>query len=183
MPRKIIFLDIDGVLNDHEFSDLSQSTTIHGFCMSRFNKILEFSKCTEIVLSSAWRYMINGKDMTCKGFTYMLRTHGLSKFASVIDTTVPDEFCVKCEKGDLARPWQVGGSMAEFNCITCGFTQTRHEQILYWLRKNKPLHYVILDDLDLDFGNNWHFIQTNGKIGLRDAEVDAAIKILNTNYL
>jgi hypothetical protein len=74
--EKILFLDIDGVLNDHAFCEVAQSCTIKPQCMGHLNQIIHSTGCS-IVLTSAWRYIIHGGDMTLKGFEYMLRTHGL----------------------------------------------------------------------------------------------------------
>lgn len=64
----ILFLDIDGVLNDHT------SNTIDRTCVHVLNQIIAATDC-KIVLCSAWRYMILHGAMTLKGFEHLLRSH------------------------------------------------------------------------------------------------------------
>lgn len=78
---KVLFLDIDGVLNGHEFDDEAQSCNINRACVKRLSRVVRETGC-KIVLSSAWRYMIHGGQMTMLGFSYMMRTHGLSAFGN-----------------------------------------------------------------------------------------------------
>jgi hypothetical protein len=73
---KVLFLDIDGVLNGHEWDDEAQSCNIRRECVKHLNLVVREAGC-RIVLSSAWRYMVHGGAMTLSGFGYMLRTHGL----------------------------------------------------------------------------------------------------------
>lgn len=73
---KILFLDIDGVLNGHEWDDEAQSCNIRRECVAHLNRVVRETGC-RIVLSSAWRYIVHGGDMTLRGFGYMLRTHGM----------------------------------------------------------------------------------------------------------
>lgn len=77
-PRypKVIFLDIDGVLNGHKKMPNGYCTiaTAH---IQRLNRVLVQTQA-KIVISSAWRYLVSGGSMTLKGFEYLLRTHGLT---------------------------------------------------------------------------------------------------------
>lgn len=86
---KILFLDIDGVLNGHQYNDQAKSNGICKSCVSQLNRIILETDC-KIVLSSAWRYMISGGAMTNTGFRYMMSTHGVVGL-DIIDITVPDE--------------------------------------------------------------------------------------------
>lgn len=54
--RPVLFLDIDGVLNGHEYDREAESSTLHPDCVARLNRVLADSECS-VVLSSAWRYM------------------------------------------------------------------------------------------------------------------------------
>ena len=74
---KVIFLDIDGVLNGHEYDPNAESCLIKQECITNLSKILTNSNVS-VVVSSAWRYMISRKAMSISGFEYMLRTHGLA---------------------------------------------------------------------------------------------------------
>lgn len=84
---KILFLDIDGVLNTHRRMS-------NGYCsidnrrMVILNGILKDTGAS-LVISSAWRYLL--KDMTIKGFKHLLVSHGLDHSAVVLGATVYDE--------------------------------------------------------------------------------------------
>lgn len=122
---KIIFLDIDGVLNNHSRYG-NGSCGINGIMMARLNVLLEDPN-VRIVLSGAWRYMIIGGAMTIKGFNLMMMTHGLSAQV-IIDLTIADEMIIK-DRADQIKCW-----LAAHN--NYGIT-----------------HYVVLDDLDLKVDN------------------------------
>lgn len=64
-----IFIDIDGVLNDHSISNDSGYCGILPICMSRWNSILR-STGAQVVISSAWRYMVLEGSMTLEGFRH-----------------------------------------------------------------------------------------------------------------
>lgn len=57
--KKVLFLDIDGVLNAHFFDVDAQSSHIKPKCVERLNRVLKATRCA-LVISSAWRYMILG---------------------------------------------------------------------------------------------------------------------------
>jgi hypothetical protein len=65
---KIIFLDIDGVLNRHILQN-------NGYCgieqphVQALNYILAKVPEAKIVVSSAWRYMVHQQAMTLKGLS------------------------------------------------------------------------------------------------------------------
>jgi hypothetical protein len=112
---KILFLDIDGVLNGHDWNDESQSCNIRRECVAHLNRVIRETGC-KIVLSSAWRYIVLGGDMTLKGFGYMLRTHGLvcQRGATdlIVGCTAPDESPPNPvrdgERGRQCREWLYG---------------------------------------------------------------------------
>jgi hypothetical protein len=64
--EKILFLDMDGVLNAHEWLGEAGSCDVRHDCVLRLNRILHETGAA-IVLSSAWRYMVHGGDMTLPG--------------------------------------------------------------------------------------------------------------------
>ena len=86
---RVIFLDIDGVLNGHE-------RWANGYCGIRpqnvevLNKILKLLPNVKLVISSAWRYMVP-QAMTLKGFEYLLIVSGLDCKGRVVGMTVKDE--------------------------------------------------------------------------------------------
>ena len=88
---KVLFLDIDGVLNRLPcFDAVAESNTIERECVGQLNRIIHATGC-KVVLSSAWRYMVHGKAMTRQGFAYMLRTHGATAELDIVGCTAKDE--------------------------------------------------------------------------------------------
>lgn len=85
---KIIFLDIDGVLNNGFIHDDCGSAIIDRFSIIRLNTLID--AFTKVVLISAWRYMVLNGAMTIVGFDHLMRTHGLKKH-SIIDCVCSDE--------------------------------------------------------------------------------------------
>jgi hypothetical protein len=151
----IIFLDIDGVLNGHEFLIDAKSCKIDSECIHRLNRILRETDA-RIVLSSAWRYMIHGHAMTLEGFHYMLRTHGLLGSLNGTDRLIIDLTCRDCDIPE------------------------RPDQIRAWLANKghgSDQRYIVIDDLEADWGD-LRIVQTDGAIGLTDADADRAIAML-----
>lgn len=69
---KVIFLDIDGCLNNHH----NKGVILDPANINILKHIISTTKA-KIVISSAWRYQILEGHMDLRGFTYMLKTHGL----------------------------------------------------------------------------------------------------------
>lgn len=84
---KIIFLDIDGVLNNRK-TQIPYGIDIS--CVDNFNYIIQKTNAN-IVLISSWRYMIMQGEMKLKGFEYLLRSHGVNCKDRLIGLTSPDE--------------------------------------------------------------------------------------------
>lgn len=147
---KLIFLDIDGVLNDWERSwrDVPDyNPEIVPRCVRAFNRIV----CTtgaQIILSSSWRYLITRGHFSLYGFRKLLSSHGVR--GELIAHTREDD-------GD----------------------EDRWKQIADWLRKPpaKIDGYCILDDDPDAFGGR-PGVLTAGGIGLTESDADEAIEIL-----
>lgn len=150
---KAIFLDIDGVLNDHEQQD-NGYCTIKPECAVRFNRILRAVPDSRIVISSAWRYLILNGGMALYGFESLLLTHGVDCFNKVAGHTRADAN---------------GGEPFE-----------RVAEILEYVDENDVELFVVLDDMDLKIEN---LIRTNGNVGLTDADADRAIAILTPSMI
>jgi len=166
--RKILFLDIDGVLNDHRtlpngYSQMKLS------CVKEFCRILDTCPDVEVVLSSAWRYLTFGNTpaMSLKGIEYLLCLFGASYFTvndRFVGTTISDEeMCLELgisEPGvDLDYIW-----LKENGCLL------RREQIL---REANDAFIVVLDDLDLEMPE---LIRTDGNKGLTKALANQVIE-------
>ena len=149
---KIIFLDIDGVLNHEEWYDKVVTSKIKPInqdldpsSIGKINRIISLTDA-KIVLSSSWRV-----DSNCSTTLYK---SGLFK-DSIIDKT----------------PY-----------IRHDENHMRGFEIQKWLDETgyKISSYVIIDDdkdmLDSQMNN---FIQTSRWTGITDEDVDNCIKILN----
>lgn len=154
---KIIFLDVDGVLNSDEYIDnlVSQNKPpltqwiIDPSALLRFNLLCSVSKA-EVVMSSTWRLHKDKESMT-----YFFRSVGYTG-PDILDYTP-----------NLPR------RMSEFI--------PRHCEIEAWL-ENKPIieNFVILDDVE-SAEIEHHFVHTSYKIGLTDEDVQKSLNILNSS--
>jgi hypothetical protein len=146
---KVIFLDIDGVLNGHEIDQDTGHCWIHAALALRLNRIIKATGA-KLVISSAWRYMVHCEAMTMRGFEYMLRTHKIS--GDVIGVTVRDEETPS--RGDQIKRW-----LAEHPEVTS-----------YVILDDEPDGMTIGDV---------RFVKTDGSRGLSEADMEDAIVWLN----
>lgn len=185
---KLLMLDIDGCLNGHPLARLGPDApvpTIDPEPVQHLNRIVRVTGC-KIVLSSAWRYMILGGQLTLLGFKYLLRTHGAVGL-DIIGHTASDEECPVCgvEIEECRRwgGWQnVANPLAQV-CQQCGHKVTRSKQVQRWLLTQiAPMdveRYCVLDDDDYDFRKDGHpFVQCDGARGLTRRKADQVIQIL-----
>ncbi len=162
-PTRILFADIDGVLNGHDYCEVAESCSIKGQCVGHLNRVVRDTGC-RIVVSSAWRYMIGEKGMTMTGFHYLLRTHGV--------TAKPHDLIWDVTRRDL-RP-----------------DEKRGVQILEWLLqyraavRGRRVHFCILDDLsaeemgiDTDPYLLRRFVRTNPKSGLNEVSAQQVVDV------
>jgi len=119
MSQKILFLDIDGCLNGHEYDAKAESSWIKPECVIHLNRVLTSTGCN-IVISSAWRYMILNGACTLRGFEYLLRTHRVHCKDLLVGTLDFDE--IQDESG-------------------------RANLIKKWVEEHKPIRWAVLDDL------------------------------------
>jgi hypothetical protein len=158
----IVFLDIDGVLNDH-------TALPSGYCgicrerAGRLNVLLEKVPEAKLVISSAWRYLILRGDMTIRGFETLLLTHGLNCLGRVHGHTEAD------------GPLEQEPSHFEVDVWHQLGLKYRREQILRYIQLHSIQQYVVLDDLPLDLPR---FVQTHGKVGLTNEDLAHAIEII-----
>lgn len=153
---KILFLDIDGVLNLHEYNEKAESNTINPVFVKNLNHVLDSTNCN-IVITSAWRYMILKNAMTLQGFEYLLRTHGIHCVGKLIGTTRLDkDVNDKTERGKQIQDWIIRNMM--------------------WLPANTV--WAIVDDLDLGLTLAYPEYAVIVKNGLNEAAANKLIKIL-----
>ena len=179
---RVLFLDIDGVLNGHEILLAAGCCGIDPKCVAHLNWVLERTGC-KLVLSSAWRYMIYRRAMSIDGFWYMFRTHGLANQGRgnpFVGLTIRDEWCVHC--GNRSSKWGPPNKDGDLACRACGTCSTRGDQITCWLTDNKepPVErYCVVDDLDLGISAAGHpLVLTNGRLGLTRGKAKAIVELL-----
>ena len=119
MSNPICFVDLDGVVNNHEWSYRGHRASIDPALMERLNRILVETDA-KVVISSSWRHIIHKGEMTPAGFDFMLATHGMVG-GRVIGCT-PRAF------GITDRGWEIESWLED---------------------NGRPERYVVIDDMDL----------------------------------
>lgn len=145
--RKLLFLDVDGVLNHPTFGGPDGLPMIDPGNARAFNRLAREAS-PSVVISSSWGSAIHGGFMSPEGFGMLLLTHRIR--CRVIGVT-PRRSGLKTQSGEIAA----------------------------WLAQNGgAANYVVLDDDDDGISGNHPFVQTDGRIGLTEADADRAIAIL-----
>jgi len=156
----ILFLDIDGVLNAH-------GKLPSGYCgidrdkAQLLNFVLHEVPELQLVISSAWRYMMLRGDMTLKGFEYLLLVHGVHCADRLHGHTEADPVC-EADHFDLDA-WRTVG------------LKWRAEQIAKYVSEHKIERYAVVDDLDLCVPN---FVRTDDARGLTSEDAYRIIGLL-----
>ena len=179
---KVIFLDIDGVMNDElaykawqenpDKETLEDSDVPTDQHMAQLKRLVDVTGA-EIVLSSAWRCSLWGIRTVLERFN----DYGL-KLLSVTDEGVSESVLEAAGFGDVnpkntsKRVWDGSNAL---------IIHDRGAEIAGWMLRHKNVSaFVILDDEDVDikmyYPNN--LIKTSFMTGLTDEDVAAAIKIL-----
>jgi hypothetical protein len=167
MMEKFIFLDVDGVLNDHT-KHPNGYCGIRPECMYHLNRIVAETEA-RLVISSAWRYMLNSA-MSVDGFRYMLMTYGLDESVHISGKTAIDELCP--HRGEQISLWvadytKFTGDYPPYVVIDDGSDEPpRHPETM-----------TLSESLALCQAGQW--VKTTSNIGLTDADADRAIAILN----
>lgn len=164
--KKIIFLDIDGVLNTQLwYIQKNRHTPIdkYGYAfdpnaVANLKRIVEETGA-DIVISSSWKCMglIQMEDMW--------NDRNLpGRIIGITPNSVSDELLLHADID----------SMELFHI--------RGEEIKEWLSKHgkRVSNYVIIDDMDNMLPEQQsHFVQTNPEVGITKEDSEKAIKILN----
>lgn len=149
---KLIFLDIDGVLNGSDLPPLFgpgwPESHLETHLIEKLNKIVKAVEGTKIVISSSWRIRFSLQELI-----EMLVRKGLE--AEIIDVTP-----------------RIHGRFSEHI--------PRGKEIQAWLdaTKENVEKFIILDDISNMVHLEPFLIQTDDFVGLTDEHVDRAIKML-----
>jgi hypothetical protein len=161
---KLLFLDIDGVLNSHDFDHEAMCGPIHRDKMVLLNHVLKETGAY-VVLSSAWRYIIHRGECDLRGMEWLLRSHGFIAGA-LWGITRPDAMMPKVWNGEL-KDWPVENE--------------RGRQISDWLQDHiyPVLAYAVVDDMDLGITEAGHpFAKTDGAVGITEENANELIRLL-----
>lgn len=154
---KVIFLDIDGVLNSRAYDRVRNWNEQTDIDETRLPFIKEIVDATDakIVLSSTWRQHWEKDQSLCDGDgRYINET--FAKFGLSVYDKTPD----------------------------LGIHASRREEINTWLTDTAERieAFVIIDDYRYGWGNlSEHFVKTdpNFRLGIEKEQVSQAIEILN----
>lgn len=163
--EKIIFLDIDGVLNYNSWNQNHQCEISDGVLIDE-NKVKLLCKIIEatsagIVLHSGWRFWFNDTiEPTRKETQKLVEILGKNQI-TILDIT-PDFSTDEIKK-------------------TKKYSLVKAKEILSWLHEHPEIkNWIVIDDLYLhDDEVEKHQIKTNQETGLIQEDVELAIDMLN----
>lgn len=162
----VIFLDIDGVLNTERWHDHCVNEGIapvdgYGYAFDpvavmNLKKIVN-ETAADIVISSSWK--VWGLDAMQRMWA---RRHLPGKVIDITPNTDSDEMLLSID-------------------LDIGIPAVKGSEIKEWLSTNgnQDMRYAILDDLpDMLPEQESHFVQTDPRVGITQADADRAITIL-----
>jgi hypothetical protein len=160
---KVIFLDVDGVLNQGAFLEANETQLIDRKNVAVLKEIIDKTKAL-IVLSSGWKLRF-GDDMqplteeACRLYN-SLRESGITLFGKTPDFSTED-----IRKNSA-------------------FSKVKAKEIKAWLAmRNDVDSFIVLDDLDLnDKEINSRLIRINSITGLTGHDAARAVRMLNLFY-
>jgi hypothetical protein len=163
---KVIFLDIDGVLNTKWwYTQMDRNTpkdkygyTFDPRSVANLKKIIDETGA-DIVISSSW------KSFGLSELEEMWQDRELpGKLIDITPNSVSDEMLLNADLDHME------------------LFHIRGMEIKEWLDKHgkNVSHYVIIDDMDNFLPEQKsHFVQTDPEVGITEEDADIAIKILN----
>jgi len=161
---KVIFLDVDGVLNSLEWDERSKVEISEGVLVdeSKVKLLAHLVRRSEakVILHSGWRFWFDaGMNPLRKEAAHLSML--LEKEGVRIDGVTPDLTTEEIRKEKR-------------------FSQVKAEEILTWLKRNEGVtEWVVIDDLDLHNDEiGAHQIKTDARIGLTKEKIKKAEKML-----
>jgi len=178
---KVIFLDIDGVLNTWSFiaklpSSASYQDAIDREAVSRLNRLVEATGA-KVVISSSWRRIHTPADMQ-----KLLDHQGFR--GEVIDRTgtfwePPDGHFGKGPNWPPVLTHENYGFPRILGMSDYNYPERAFEVQAWLLDTSADIEgFVILDDIKEWEWLNGHLVNTDPRVGLTDKDVDKAIEIL-----
>ncbi len=171
---KVIFLDIDGVLNSEEYfkrwheENLGQKGHDHyvdEIAVDRLMDLIQKTGCY-IILSSSWR-----RHNLPDTILYLSEHRSLDRIQPYLIGITP-------------RLWQYRGRGDEIKRLMNEWSDwVKRGLISEKFKDDKINNYVILDDdSDMLDEQKEHFIHTKWAVGLQDSDVEKCLNILGGNH-
>jgi hypothetical protein len=154
---KVIFLDIDGVLNSERFLKNNQDESIDRNNVSILKKVIDKTGAV-IVMSSAWRLWFDDNMMPreryCQYLYDILCEFDITLFGKTPDLSTEE---IRTNKT---------------------FSHVKAKEIIAWLDEHETVDkYVVIDDLDLKNEEiNAHLIRTDGHVGITEEDAGLIIQ-------
>lgn len=166
--KRIIFLDIDGVLAGYEYLCSSQEGPFR-FIDPEKCKLVNQLKGAEIVISSSWGYDNGKTEETLKACGLEIPIIGYT------DHFYQEWLC----RGNEIEKWlkdNFGGMCTKYGYDDDDEPYYKH----HYNKSDIDYEFVIFDDdADMLLGQKDNFIQTNEEFGLTQEDIDKAKKILD----
>ena len=153
--RSTLFLDVDGVLNNHVYDPRAASCVIDRDKVELVNSVLEAADAC-YVLSSAWRYLVHRREMSLVGLEWLLRSHGL--LPRLVGVTRKDTAATTCGIGHIPASEERGQQIADYGA-------------------RAP--YAVVDDYDLGISKRHPFVKTDPKVGITAADAAKLVRLLS----
>ena len=161
---KIIFLDIDGVLNSDSWNQEHENEIKNGILVDE-EKVEILSKLikttgAKVILHSGWRFWFDESFLPIRKESEILIKLLNKNHIDFYDFT-PDLTTEEIRKSK-------------------NFSKVKPDEILLWLKNRSDISsWVVIDDLDLnnEIISN-HQIKPDSKIGLSSSDIEKAVKLL-----
>ncbi len=161
---KVIFLDIDGVLNSNFWNDahqreISDRTLIDGGKIQLLGQLIKSTKA-KVVLHSGWKFWFDHEMKPLRKESERLKSM-LEEEGIEIDDMTPDHSTEDIRKSRK-------------------FSLVKANEILAWISEHDNVDkWIVIDDLDLhneEIGK--HQIQTDASVGLTIENINEAEEML-----
>lgn len=172
--KKVIFLDVDGVLNSNR--TLYEDISLEDDLILNLKEIVNKTKA-KIILSSSWRLSTEAVAMLMDGLDkFGLAISGMTCDGVDLDWLEKYEFDATKKYLDTKFDYNENRQIK--------ITHDRGAEIFKWLHDHDDCVYVILDDEIEDikpYFNESAIVKTSYKTGLTKEDVKKAIQILDKN--
>ena len=172
--KKVIFLDVDGVLNSNR--TLYEDISLEDYLISNLKELVDKTGA-KIILSSSWRLSTEAvATLMDRLDKFGLAISGMTCDGVDLDWLEKYEFDATKKYLDTKFDWDENRQIK--------ITHDRGAEIFKWLHDHDDCAYVILDDEIEDikpYFSESVIVKTSYKTGLTKEDVKKAIQILNKN--